>query len=1502
MGIGASAGGLEAFTQLLKHLPSDTGMGFVLVQHLDPQHPSTLPHLLAKTTSLPVSEVRHNLRVAPNHVYVIPPNARLTIVRGVLQLSERTGGAQRSIDGFLESLAEDQHERAIGIILSGTASDGTLGLEAIKAEGGITFAQDESARFDSMPRSAVAAGCVDFVLPPPRIAQELVRIATHPYVLHASGPPKPARQPDGEGETVQRQGSHAAPASEGGATLAESEAEAPHDAPLAADGFKRVLLLLRKHSEVDFSLYKPGTIRRRVTRRMILSRHHTLDAYATFLQDNPEERDALYSDLLISVTRFFRNPEAFEVLKRRVFPRLLAQARRDEPVRAWVLGCSTGQEAYSLAMAYVEASEHMARAPKLQVFATDLNDALLNKARQGLYSKSLMADVSPQRLRRFFMEEPGGYHRVSKPLREMVVFARQDLISDPPFSRMDLISCRNLLIYLEPAVQNRALSSFHYALKPNGVLFLGASESVGPFTNLFESLDQKYKLFSKKPGPTPAHYLPTAGGQAFERKAPPSLKPGPVLDEFRIVEREADRVLINQFAPPGVLIDAELHVLQFRGQTSAYLELPVGKASFDLLKMARTGLAPPLRSAINTAKRKHTPVRDQAQVTRDGRTQAVTIEVIPLTGTPQQCYVVLFHPVAEKTGRASFRMPPEKPLGERASHKVAALERELAEVRDRLQVSQDQQEAAFEELQASNEEAQSSNEELQSINEELETSKEELVSTNEELTTLNEEMGHRNAELSALNSDLNNLHASIDMAILLLGRDLSIRRFTPPAAKTFNLLAADVGRSLSGLRHNLNCPDLDELVSEVIDTVSVRERNVQDTAGRWYTLRVRPYTTPDNKIDGAVLVLQDIDVLKRGQEEIARARDYAEAILRSTTHPLVVLNHELRVITANNAFHRSFNLSLAETEGRLIYELGDGQWSNPQFHALLEDVLPRNSAFEDIEVTQSFRGVGARVLLVTARRLEQGPAQPPRILMAINDVTELRQMEQSLREREQYFYDLAQTLPHVVWIHLPDGRVDWVNRRWQEYAGQAIAEVQDGPDAWLSAVHPDDRASARAGATEGFRSGLGFSMEVRLRRASDGAYRWFQYRSVPSHDRDGAVLRFLGTCIDIQGFKEAEQALTEADRRKNRFLRMMAHEWRTPLSAISQTLQILQLQDASNPERVRLHALMARQLANLTRMVGELIDHARIASGKITLEKEPIEVQAFINGVVDCVRPLMQSRRHELTVLGADGPALWIEGDALRLEQILTNLLLNAAKYTPPGGRIRLTVEREEGGICLRVQDTGIGISSEILPRIFDMFVQADQSPGAPGGLGLGLAIARSLVEMHGGTIEARSAGIGQGSEFIVHLPTGRLPDNPVRASEAGGIPRPATPRQHRILLVEDNQDSAESLKILLELSGQEVQVANDGATALALAGKFRPDVALVDIGLPDMQGDEVARLLHHEPGLERTVLAALTGWGQEEIQQHPQAHVFDRYFVKPVDIDALSAWLISLDQQATRP
>lgn len=810
VGIGASAGGIEATKRLLEALPPDPGVAFVIVQHLQPTLESFLPEILGRATALPVEAVGSGVEVRPNHVYVLPPGKDVTITGGRLRLkpSEKSRGVHHPVDRFFTSLALACTNRAIGVVLSGTASDGTEGVQAIKAEGGITFAQDESAQQEGMPRSAIMAGAVDAVLPPREIAREIARIAKHRLV--SAGPPDRA-------ESVM-------PAAE----------------------LNEVLDALRVATGADFRQYKSSTLSRRVARRMVLHRLEDPAEYVELVATSPTEGEALFADLLIGVTQFFRNPAAFEALKADVFPALVQGRALQDPVRFWVLGCSTGEEAYSLAIAFTEFCEETKRRIPLQIFATDLNGTAIELARSGVFPRTIAQDMAPEQLRRFFVDADGSY-RVAKSIRDACVFARHNALTDPPFSRLDLVACRNVLIYLEPVLQQRLLPVLHYALRPSGYLWTGSAESITSQRELFDVVDAKHRIYRKRPGPVhlpPAVHAPDHTTDVRERRARPhaSREVGVVAMD---VLKEADRILVSRYAPPGVLVNSEFEILQFRGDTGLFLTPAPGKASLKLLKMLREGLMVGVRNALHRARKEEAPVREtDLRVRSNGGYREVAVEVVPVrVGTSRElCFLVLFsQPNALPAGAGAVPVVPVAPLGdESAERQIARLTQELAATREYLESVIEQQEAANEELQSANEEIQSSNEELQSINEELETSKEEIQSANEELATVNDELQNRNAELGQSNNDLLNLLSSVQMAIVMLGANLRIRRLTPMAEKLFNLIPADVGRPIGDLKLNLDIPDLEQLVIEVIETVSVREREVRDKQGHWYLLRVRP--------------------------------------------------------------------------------------------------------------------------------------------------------------------------------------------------------------------------------------------------------------------------------------------------------------------------------------------------------------------------------------------------------------------------------------------------------------------------------------------------------------------------------------------------------------------------------------------------------------------------------------------------------------------------------------
>jgi len=1610
VGVGASAGGLEAFTQLLTHLPVDTGMAFVLITHLDPTHESILTELLTKATRMPVTEVQDGVVVAPDHIYVIPRNASMVIEGGVLRLRPRQEGRtpHRPIDSFLQSLAEDRNAGAVGVILSGTATDGTLGLEAIKAEGGITFAQDpKSAKFDSMPRSAIAAGCVDVILSPEEIANELARISHHPYVAPVGG-----AKPDVE-ETEQ---------------------------PAGKNGFNRILALLRQATGVDFSLYKTNTLHRRIRRRMILNKLDGLEEYARYLRESAQEVENLYQDILIHVTSFFRNPEAFEVLKEKIFPRLIEGRAPDEPLRIWVTGCSTGEEAYSIAMAFTEfAGERSGHVP-VQIFATDINEKGIERARAGLYSKSITADVSPERLRRFFTEADGGY-RVSKPIRDMCVFARQNVAADPPFSRMDLISCRNLLIYLEPVLQKQILPMLHYALNPTGVLWLGSSETAGAAPDLFEPEDKRHRFYARKLTMGRPRLGLLAGAE--ERKKDIATPPVKLASEAatssdKEAQREADRIILARYSPASALINEELHILQLRGDTTPYFEQSRGKATGSLMKLARKDLLIALREAVDEARESERTVRkENLRVRHDGVTDAVNLEMIPIKHplSRERHFLALFE-TAETADQGHGRKTGG---GRRKSEgqRIKQLQQELAASRDYLQSVIEEYEAANEELQSAGEEVQSSNEELQSINEELETSKEELESTNEELTTLNEELNNRNTEMGRLNSDLANLLDSVRIPILMLDGRLRIRRFTPAAERLLNLLQTDVGRPIGDLKFNLDYPDLERLIQEVIDTVSVKERELRDGAGRWHSLRVRPYRTLDNRIDGAVLALLDIDALVRAEREIRGERDYAEAILRTSRAPLIVLDADLRVHTANNAFYETFKVGPEVTKGRLIYELGNRQWDIPLLRQLLEEIIPRDSVFNDYEVTHEFQAIGKRAMLLNARRLDNPEGGPERILLGIDDVTE-RLEAAALRQSEGRFRALADNAPALIWITTPTA-CEFVNRGYLEFLG--VGEAEAIGDNWAKFIHPEDRDGYIEAFLEASSSGARLEGEFRFRRR-DGEYRWMHtvgmprfeggefkgyvgsshdiherklaetamaqmaaivessddaiiskdlngiivswnegaerlfgytaaevigksitilippdradeesyilerirrgdtvdhYETVrrrkdgsevdisltvsPIRDRSGKVIGASKIARDITERKRAEiereellrresAARAEAEkaaRLKDEFLATVSHELRSPLNAILGWAGMMNGERLDEEKAARAFEVIYRNAYAQNQLIGDLLDVSRIITGKLRLDVRMVELIPIINAAMDAIRPAAEAKQIKL-VSSLDPPAGLAAVDPDRMQQIVWNLLSNAVKFTPRGGQIAVRLEREVEHITIIVSDTGSGIEPEFLPFVFDRFRQHEGvTTRAHGGLGLGLAIVRHLVELHGGTVSADSPGSGQGATFTVTLPLAapRKETSEIgrdRPAVAGEIPRDNIPaldylRDLRVLVVDDEPDARDLLNEMLTNYGAEVKTCASAAEALRILDEWRPDALVSDIGMPGEDGYELLRKIRaREPERGGRIPAlALTAYARAEDTRRALAAGYQMHIPKPVELGRLAAAVASL-------
>jgi two-component system CheB/CheR fusion protein len=1509
VGLGASAGGLEAVGDLLNNLPSATGMAFIFVQHLAPDHTSLLSEILSQKTAMPVTEAAQGQRVEPNHVYVIPPNTGLTIARGCLVLNPRNdaAGVPMPIDAFFNSLAEDQGANAIGISLSGSGTDGALGIQAIKNEGGITFAQDAvSAQYTSMPQAAIRSGCIDFVLPPQDIAQELVRISR---------------------QQVQKDISVSTPE-----TVEYDEAD-----------LQRIFNLLHNSCNLDFTHYKRGTVKRRLARRLALRNLHSLADYIGFITVNPDELTALGQDFLIHVTHFFRDPDSFESLEQYIFPRIINERSPKTPIRIWVPGCSTGEEVYSIAICCLEYLRNHGIGAPIQIFGTDVSEEALQAARAGIYAENIERNVSPERLERYFTKI-GDRFQISKSVRNLCIFARHDVTSDPPFSQLDLISCRNLLIYLNPLLQKRIIPLFHYALKPEGILILGPAENIGGFADIFTLEDnKKIKFYTKAPlsAQSQLKYLEGFAGKAAYSPLRPSLAPlaytDPLKKKYSETEeqkREADRITHNRFVPAAVLCDKNLNILEFRGDTGLYLTQPSGAPEVNLQKLARPGLLIEISKAVHKAGKEGVTVCKQGlRIDTLTGIREINLEVTPVqrSAAGEPWFLIFFEdkirsaPATEKA--SGFWTSIEKMVTRQGGRNGSAAapqhlesarsKLELDDTHDYIRTMISEYDLTKEELQASQEELLSSNEELQSTNEELETAKEELQSANEELLTTNEGVHHRNQELKELNDKstlaLNYAEAVLNTAhqpFLVLDGDLHILRANPAFYKAFKTTPETTqGRLLYDLGdRQWDIPELRQFLQALL---------LQDTSFKDCEIT---HAFPDvgmktmrlngtNLVGGAqlqiLLAIEDVsdyrtamNTLKELNDKSTLALNYAEAVLNTAHQPFLVLDGGLHILRANPAFYKAFKTTPATTEGRLLYDLGDRQWDIPELRQFLQALLLQDTSFKDCEITHAFPDVGMKTMRLNGTNLVGG--EQLQILLAIEDVSDYRMALNTLKELNDKsklalsysdavlntahqpflvldgglhilranpaFYKAFKTTPETT-----EGRLlyDLGDRQWD------IPELRE----FLQALLLQDTSFKDCEITHAF-------PDVGMKTM----------RLNGTNLVGGEQLQILLAIEDVSDYRTALNTLKDNDRHKDEFLAMLAHELRNPLAPIRNALEIWKSGAAGKPAEKEAQMIMGRQLQQMLRLVDDLLDVARITRGVVILKKDPVDLVQLITQTTESARHHFDARQHVLS-LSLPKEKIFVRGDAIRLEQVVSNLLINAAKYTEPGGHIVVTLEHKMGNALIRVTDNGVGISPDLLPYVFDLFVQEERSlDRKQGGLGLGLTLVRRLVELHGGTVEAKSQGLKRGREFTVRLPMMSGAEFTILAvPDAAPKQTPFTGR--RILIIDDNADASMTTQMLLELRGHSVQTAVDGSSGLKAALLFKPEVILLDIGLPGMDGYEVARRLRDLPLTKNVLLIAVSGYGQAEDLRKATEAGFDYHLLKPADTNQLQDLISGLDR-----
>ena len=1448
VGIGASAGGLESLERLFAHLPADTGMAFIVLQHLSPDFKSLMDELLSRRTSMRIRQAEHEMVVEPNTVYLLPPMKEMIIRQRQLLLNDRDprSGLTLPIDLFLRSLAHDAGKRAVAVILSGSGSDGSRGVREVRKAGGVVYCESpDTAQFNGMPLSAMRTGSVDHVLPPEDIAGAVAALI--------------GRQ---EGDVV-------------------PPGEADDDR-----GVEGILRLLRDEYGIDFSQYRGSTVTRRIERRLALNRSLDIDMYVEQLRSDPRELSSLYEDLLIGVTRFFRDDEAFLSLADRIVPELIERVGPDEQIRVWVPGCATGQEAYSIAILLHEHLMARRRPANVKILATDVHKASLEVASTGLYSDEQVAGIDTDRLRRFFTRKADGY-QIAQAVRESIVFAPHNLIRDAPFTKMDLIACRNLLIYFQPHAQKTVLTLFHFSLKPGGFLFLGSSESPGGLLDEFETIDERAKIYRKRRDlKLPRELrLPLPRSGAAPRLMPSAARHAAVGTQLLTVY---DR-LLDRFMPPSFLVDDQGQLVDSFGGAESVLSIKPRRPSQNLLDLVGPELRTIISGVLHRVRRDVESVR-YPNVAVPGSTHRVSLVAEPLRDARGTLTHVLLSLVGPHPGDAPVLVPPfadiPAPVDLDAHspgasgltrEQVRALEEELSYTKDHLNAAVQEHETANEELQATNEELIAANEELQSTNE-------ELHSVNEEMYTVNAEYQKKNVELQELHDDIEHLLNGTEVATMFLDRQLAIRKFTPRIAETFRVIPQDVGRPIRTFTHDLLYPTLIAEIEQVLREGETIEKQTWDRRGRCHFLRILPYrarvsdgSTDRNKPpDGVVLTLTDISALEQARSRLAQL----SAIVESSDDAIIGKNLDGVITTWNKGAVRLYGYAAEEAIGRHATFLYPADRKEE-----IEQILRQIRAGVPVDRVETVRlrkdGSGIHVSVTFSPILDSGGAIVG-ISAISRDITQLARARQEVADREEQIRLLLDSTAEAIYGVDLSGVCTFCNKACAQLLGyespQALIGKQMHPLIHHTRADGTPYAPEQSAIYDAMRHREGTHVDNDVLWRADGTSFPAEYWSHPIF-KDDVVIGAVVTFLDITERRRAEAELQEGVRRREMFLAMLSHELRNPLAAILSATRVLDTGAWPDPACREAGQVVARQASHMARLLDDLLDVARITRGQVTLRAELVDLRDTARSAVEALSPFMEQRGTRLTVDLGEEP-IHVMGDPARLQQIQANLLSNASKYSPRNGDVRFELRRIGDDAVIRVIDRGRGIEPHMLPRIFDMFVQGTQSLArSDGGLGIGLTLLRSLVELHHGRVQAHSDGPGQGSTFTVRLPLARTEEG-----AAGARATSAWKRVRTVVIVEDQEDARRMLQVLLEAEGVKVFTAGNGAEGMALIERVQPELALVDLGLPIMSGFDVARTLRVAGRAPDTRLVALTGYGQDSDVQASLDAGFDEHLTKPPD------------------
>jgi two-component system CheB/CheR fusion protein len=1470
VGIGASAGGLQALEDFFEKVAPDSGLAYVVVQHLSPDHTSLLDEILSRRSRIPVRQIEDGMAVEPDVAYVIAPGYTLLLDQGRLRFTEpvEKRGHRRPVDDFFKSLAAEQNEKAIIVILSGTGSNGTAGAQAIKAAGGICIAQQpESAAFPGMPRSLIHAGYADQVLEPAEMPSMILRYARYPF---GYGDGSSAEDED----VLQRDRAH----------------------------LREILAILRTRTKHDFTGYRKATLLRRIQRRMGLVDSQTLADYANFLRASSSEVSALANDLMINVTGFFRDAEAWEALRTAVIAPLVASKPDGQPIRCWVSACASGEEAYTLAMLIAEELNGPAHTD-VKIFATDTAERSLALARAGVYPGGIEADFTAERLERFFDRDEHAF-RIKKEIRDMVVFAPQDVLHDPPFSRIDICTCRNLLIYLEPETQRRVLSLLHFALRDGGYLFLGNTESFQDSDHLFEVISKKWRIF-RRTGLGQIRFVDIPGAaprlrdEGARRLEPLNSLESPRPSATLLIQR----ALLEHYGPPTVVIDRTDRVVYFHGATGEFLEMPAGEPTRDLFQLLRGPLRVPARTAIRTAVRDNVMVSIQAPISDTGN------EVVEITAAP------LILSKSPEFYRVCFAMlrDSQSPSGEVVVHEPApgdaAAGEERRLLRLELQSATEAYEATNEELKASHEEATSMNEELQSANEELETSKEELQSINEELTTVNSQLQAKIGQLEATTNDLANLLSSTDIAVVFLDSNFHVRRFTPAVIDLLELIETDIGRPVTDLAQKFTDDKLLSDARNVLQHLIPVDREIRSHSGRWYLRRTLPYRTAENRIEGVVITFIDIGAHKRAEAEILKAHERIQGVLEQMPTAIVI-------VAAGSGRLRYANRRAASLFGDTIPYPVPADYAQP-FRPIISGVrsgggkylveewpiartISRGEIVSDEEIGIVGPGNEALVLSVSSAPVQDSHGQVTAVVGTFLDITQRRRGEQALAEAEARFRLLVESAKDfaiftidakgnvVSWNSGAEGILGWNESEIVGRSGDVVFTPEDR-EAGVPAMEirqalatgraTDERWHLRKDGTRFFASGVMARMED-----SGGAVTGFVKIMRDSTDRKMAEEQ-LKTAI--ASAERAHMLAEDANRAKDEFIAVVSHELRTPLNTIRLWTRMLAKDNLSPKDRADGIAMINRAAIAQQQVIDDLFDVSRIAAGKLKLSLREAHLATAIKSAVDAVEPVALARG--LRVRTRVAPDLGVvRADPGRLQQVIWNLLSNAVKFTPQGGEVTVQAQRDEDLIVIEIIDTGIGIKPEFLPHVFDRFRQAEAGTArVHGGLGLGLAIAKQIVEMHGGQITVNSDGDGKGSCFRIELP---LPQQ-AGIDDSGTdrmTPEDLSLHDLDVLLVEDEENTRAVMQRLLESHGAKVRAVDSVADAREAIELRRPSLLVSDIGLPGEDGYALIRFVRALDNGSRLPALAVTAFARPEDRSHVLGAGFDEHLPKPVDPDRL--------------